>query len=276
MGNCEYCGTPAGFLKKYHKYCKEKFETGAKKIISLMMSSISNGTPLDVVEKKLREISKSHIISKQQLRLIWIKGWEAAVEEAFADGILTKDEECWLTDLSERFGLTEEDLDRYGFYSKVVKGAVLRDILEGKIPKRVKIRGDLPFNLQKSEEIVWLFQDVAYYEERTRREYVGGYQGVSIRIAKGLYYRTGGFKGRPVEKSETIYVDTGLLGVTNKHIYFYGAKKTFRIWYDKVVSFAPYSDGIGIQRDAATAKPQSFVTGDGWFTYNLLSNLSKL
>jgi hypothetical protein len=29
-------------------------------------------------------------------------------------------------------------------------------------------------------------------------------------------------------------------------------------------------------RDAANAKPQFFITGDGWFTYNLVTNLSQL
>ena len=46
--------------------------------------------------------------------------------------------------------------------------------------------------------------------------------------------------------------------------------------HERIVSFTPYTDGIGVQRDALTAKPQSFVTGDGWFTYNLVTNLAKL
>lgn len=71
---------------------------------------------------------------------------------------------------------------------------------------------------------------------------------MSIRITKGVYYRTGGFKGYPVEKEETIHVDKGILAVTTKHIYFYGPNKSFRIPYSKIVSFTPYSDGIGIQR----------------------------
>ena len=29
------------------------------------------------------------------------------------------------------------------------------------------------------------------------------------------------------------------------------------------------ADGFGIMRDAQTAKPQAFQTGDGWFPYNL-------
>jgi hypothetical protein len=64
------------------------------------------------------------------------------------------------------------------------------------------------------------------------------------------------------------------MAVTSKHIHFAGGKKSLRVPYTKIVSFTPYSDGIGIMRDAANAKQQVLVTGDGWFTYNLLTNLS--
>ena len=36
----------------------------------------------------------------------------------------------------------------------------------------------------------------------------------------------------------------------------------------------PYQDGIGLQKDGATAKPQIFKNIDGWFTYNAISNLT--
>jgi hypothetical protein len=44
----------------------------------------------------------------------------------------------------------------------------------------------------------------------------------------------------------------------------------------KIVNFVPYSNGFGIFRDAANARQQVFLTGDGWFPFNLLTNLSKL
>ena len=34
-------------------------------------------------------------------------------------------------------------------------------------------------------------------------------------------------------------------------------------------------DGIGVMRDAQTAKPQEFRTSDGWFIYNLVTNLAR-
>ena len=94
-----------------------------------------------------------------------------------------------------------------------------------------------------------------------RRERRGTSHGVSIRVARGLYYSPRQFRSRPIEWEETVHADTGLLGLTTKHLYFAGARKKFRVRYDKIVSFEPYSDGFGIMRDALTAKPQAFRTG---------------
>lgn len=35
----------------------------------------------------------------------------------------------------------------------------------------------------------------------------------------------------------------------------------------------PFDDGIGVMRDTASAKPESFVIGDGWFAYNLINSI---
>jgi len=276
MGDCIYCGKPAGFLRKVHKECKQKHEQGKSEIVSLVSKLGSEGGDLKHLEVSIKDITSSNYINTSMLNTLILSGWEKAVEVAFDDGVLTKEEEIALSELKQYFNLSQQDLDKNEAFSKIVKGAILRDILEGKLPERVEIDGNLPFNLQKTEKLIWVFQDVDYYEEKTRTRYVGGSQGVSVRIAKGLYYRTGAFKGERVQTSETIHADTGLLGVTNKHVYFAGSSKSFRINYNKIVSFEPFSDGIGIQRDAQTAKPQSFLTGDGWFTYNLIANLAQM
>ena len=152
----------------------------------------------------------------------------------------------------------------------------MRDVLNGVVPQRISVDGNLPINFQKGEQIVWAFSGSKYLEDKTRRQYVGGMQGVSIRVMKGVYYRVGAFKGHAVEHTERVHIDTGWVVVTNKNIYFAGPRKSVRLPYAKIVSFEPFSDGIGVMRDTATAKPQIFVTGDGWFTYNLVANLSQI
>ena len=276
MGNCIYCGEPAGFLKKTHEECKQHYEQGKSEIVSLIGRVGSEGGDLKRLESTIEQVAASSRIDKETMNSLLLSGWEKAVDVAFDDGLLSGEEETALSELKQYFSLSQQELDRNGAFTKIVKGAVLRDIFDGKLPERFQIDGNLPFNLQKTEKVVWVFQNVNYYEEKTRTRYVGSSQGVSIRIAKGLYYRTGAFKSERVQTSETIHADTGLLGVTNKHVYFAGSSMRFRIAYNKIVSFEPFSDGIGVQRDAQTAKPQSFSTGDGWFTYNLITNLAQM
>ena len=41
----------------------------------------------------------------------------------------------------------------------------------------------------------------------------------------------------------------------------------------RIEDFEPFSDGFGLMRDAQTAKPRGFLTGNGWFAYNLAVKL---
>ena len=102
-----------------------------------------------------------------------------------------------------------------------------------------------------------------------RRERRVTSHGVSIRVARGLYHQPSAFQSRPTLWEETVHADTGMLGLTTKHIYFAGRRKRFRVRYDKIVASGPHEDGSGIMRDVQTAKPQAFRTKGGWFAYNL-------
>lgn len=275
MGTCRYCGKPAGFLRTQHKECRRAFETGAAEIVGLVAKSLSDPVEPQMLVSQAKRIAERSFIDQNTLSATLREAWFKAIDRAFEDGILTQQEEDCLASMMDTFGLDRKALSDHPSYQRLVKGAVLRDVLEGKITERVSITGSLPFNFIKNEKLAWVFQNVPYHEMRTTTRYVGGSHGMSIRIMRGVYYRVGAFRGRPVQQSEMAHVDTGIMAVTDAHIYFGGALKSFRIPYEKIVSFQPYEDGIGIQRDAQTAKPQVFVTGDGWFTYNLITNLAK-
>ena len=204
------------------------------------------------------------------------QAWEAAVEGVLEDGLLTRDEENALDRYMDHFKLDQRQLDRNGVLTQVVKSAVLRDIAEGIVPHRQNITGRVPFNLMKSEKLVWIIQDVDYYETKTRRERRGSSHGLSIRITRGVYYRPSSFRSQAIEWDETVHADDALLGFTTKHIYFSGPKKKFRVRYDRIVDLEPYDDGFGIMKDNQTAKPQAFRTGDGWFAFNLAVNLGQM
>ena len=127
-----------------------------------------------------------------------------------------------------------------GTHTSAIQAAVIRDVTQGIIPQRQNIQGRIPFNLMKSETLVWVIDGVDYLETVTRRERRGTSHGASIRVARGLYYRPSTFLSRPIEWEETVHADTGILGLTTKHVYFAGPRKKFRVRYDRIVSFDPY------------------------------------
>lgn len=202
-----------------------------------------------------------------------LEAWKLAVDTALEDGILSADEEQRATDIASAVGIDQANAGPS--WTKLVKAAILRDVTEGRIPERAKIDG-ITANLLKKERPVWLFNGAQYFEERTSRSFAGVSHGLSIRIAKGVYYRPSMFRGSPIETSKVVHADSGGLLITSHHVYFLGARKSFRIPYRKIVAFAPFKDGIGVQRDAMTAKPQIFKVDDAWFAYNLVSNLASI
>jgi hypothetical protein len=283
LGNCKYCGKSAGFFRNKHTECDKQHQQreiiiqgGRQQITAEVLQAIKGSKNFDDLDKTIAEIEQSCFVPPADRKALLIKGWEDAVEQFLEDGILDAIEEKRLSDFKERFSLSQNDLDRNGALTKTAKAAVLRDILNGVIPQRMSFNEKLPINFQKGEQIVWVFSDSKYLEEKTCRRYVGGSQGVSVRVMKGIYYRVGAFKGHAVEHTERVHIDNGWVVVTNKNIYFAGSRKSVRLPYEKIVTFEPFSDGIGVMRDNATAKPQIFVTGDGWFTYNLITNLSNI
>lgn len=272
MGKCIYCGKQAGFLRKKHKSCEIKFNEFKQKI-SLLLSNLEN---INSVVSEFRNIAESSYISREILKKVILDEIKNLIDRVLEDNILSEEEESKILELIKGLNFNIDEIKQTSCYLKLIKGKILRDILNGIIPQIDEIDRDIPFNFQKDEKLIWLFKKTKYYERKIYKEYVGGYQGFSIRIAKGLYYRIGGFKGKPVETTKLVFVDEGLLGVTNKHLYFLGRLKSFRIKFEKIISFEPFSDGIGIYKEDDSSKLQIFQVDDGWFIYNLVSNLCKI
>ena len=227
------------------------------------------------IEDKVSEFANTFRLALGEVKPILFAAWDKAAENAIGDNLLTQEEESRLNELSEFFGMDQSATAQRPVFMKLVKAAVIRDLCEGKIPTRMKV-DDLPLSLQKGEQVIWVFKNVKYCENKTRTQFVGGSQGVSVRVMKGVYYRVGAFRGAPIQTTAMVHVDTGLLVVTNTHLTFIGPQKSVRLKHDKIISHTPYSDGIGVCRDAVTAKPQVFITDDGWFTYNVIVNAARL
>lgn len=274
MGKCKYCGKDAGFLRSKHSECEAKYNQGLAKIKHIVNSCFVSKEDFYLKVVEIRKIAVEAHIDDRSLKRNFSEVFDNAIEQYLDDGVIDTSEERTVARFIQYSGLSQNELNMNHSLEKVVQSKVLQDILQGKIPvPRITITGDFPFLLAKTEHLIWLFRNVTLHQQKVRREYVGRTHGMSFRIMKGVYYRTGGFKGHPVETTYMQRVGVGSVCLTDKNLYFASPEKSLKIPYVKILSVESYSNGIGLQKDGANEKPIFLEGINSWFTYNVIANL---
>lgn len=93
-----------------------------------------------------------------------------------------------------------------------------------------------PIILGKNEHYLTETENLDISELKTKTKYVGGSNGASIRVCKGLTLRTAAFKGEPVETIYKSEIGDGTLVLTTKKIYLVSETKTIVLNYGKIDS----------------------------------------
>lgn len=103
-------------------------------------------------------------------------------------------------------------------------------------------------NINLANDEVCHYADIGYtFKDKTiTTGYTGKSSGISIRLAKGLTYRTGGSGGKTIrEKQRTTY--TGTLYITNKRVIYSSTNECFDKTFDRITSITEVKDGIILQ-----------------------------
>ncbi|MFM1774285.1 MAG: hypothetical protein RL124_1057, partial [Acidobacteriota bacterium] len=182
MGLCRLCHEKAGFLRSEHKACVEKQNNADPLLRDLFFKHKEDPRPILAEAQKIAD--ESFIANLQSYKTDL---FSSMVHEALETDGLTEAEETKLDNLLGYLGLTPEDCKEA--LMKKGKGVVIREILAGRLPQQSGVHFTTPVILGKEEQIIWAWSGVTFYEMREHRSFEGGSQGVSLRIAKGVYYR---------------------------------------------------------------------------------------
>lgn len=197
-----------------------------------------------------------------------------AAENYMKDGLLSDDEQQRIDEFMTTFNISTANLPaKYQGteLSRIEQTKLLKQLQHGIIPQT---NVSAPILLGKDEAMLWCYDGVTMYQEKVKREMVGSHSGFSFRVMKGVTYRTGGFRGHPVEHSYMDNAGTGSLYITNKNIIFHSPMRSTKIPYKKIIGLNPYQDGMGVQQDGANAKRLIFQGFDCSFVLNIMSFIS--
>jgi hypothetical protein len=276
MADCEYCGKPAGMFRSIHKECAKRRDQARSDIDTAFRNLMIVDRPpapasFRAIVEKLGDDAR---LDNGALRAKIISGLGIAVDTALGNIDLSHGEMERLQGIVEAFDLGDRAFDEAGKREQLVKALVLKDLLEGRASTRLRVMDPLPIALKHGETLQWLFQGVALNEPKALTSYIGGSHGVSVRLAKGLSYRVGAYKGQRVEHTKIVRVGTGNLCVTTRAVYFLSGANSKKTPLSGLVSVNAYDDGIIVT--PSRGKPQIFLMSDPMFAANLILKVAAL
>lgn len=251
------------------------FDRLSQKMVRGFLAEYFTGQkPMQRVMQISQQIMSVMPLSEEQKQDMYFYMLNQAAENYMKDGLLTDDEEKRIDDYVYMLGLSTSNLPaKYqgSEINRIEQSKLLKQLQKGIIPQTNIVA---PILLGRDETVLWCYDGVTMWQEKIKKEFVGGHSGFTFRIVKGVNYRTGSFKGHPVEHSYMDNAGTGSLYITNKHIIFHSTERSIKIPYKKIIGLNPYQDGMGVQQDGANAKKLVFQGFDCSFVMNIMSFIS--
>jgi hypothetical protein len=262
---CAACGKQIGFwgtlrTDSAHPVCKECHEQARKKL-QVLVGAVGGTQSFKPDYGELWISQLESTVQKYQmpeseagpLRFTLLNGIFAMVEsqEELRDADLN-----YVVELVQRYRFQESappeitgTLFRIG----------LRQVIQGLERAEMPSRNCNGLVLQKDEICHWE-EAAGLRVVKTRRQYVGAYNSLSIPVplVRGMRYRVGGFKGHPIDETVVEEGGAGVLHVTNQRVCFTGPMRSMAIPYKKVISIGGFDRGLIVQTENEK-KPGIFV-----------------
>lgn len=229
------------------RYAQLWIESASKFYGGLVADTIKNGSITTDDRSWLSEIAHNLGLSESLCSQIYKKKAHAVVQKyvdvALADGKLSPEEDariaqiCRSLDVNIKLSHADElALERMRRMWRIAHGEM--EVVDTRI------------NLQ-SKEVCYLAREAEWHETR-RQRVAAAYSGPTMRlkIADGLYWRTGAIGIKPITRDALVRIDAGRIHITNKRLLFTGFLKNTSIKLDRILDFTRYSDGVKIDKDA--------------------------
>jgi hypothetical protein len=248
---CSQCGARApteataaegGIRGWHHRHQEAKHEREAEdNEFQTAAGRLRGGDDSDEVLQELRSLSDPRHRSAAVAALVDYSN------RLLADDSITEAEEARWQEVSSALGVGMADAP-----DLQTRFAVAR-INDGRLPELPAGGSKL---MAKRGETVYVEVPAVLLKEVIDREFRGGSRGVSIPIAKGVRYRTSGFRGHSVVVgSHMEAADNGTLSVSSTRIVFLGDRKTIETPLTKLAGVDAFDDGIRIHASNRQSAP---------------------
>jgi tetratricopeptide (TPR) repeat protein len=214
-----------------HSANKQKFKEA-------LLVAVQDGKITDEEMESLNKAKAEYGLTDDDLKPIRAGMYLIAFNAAKSDSRITADEEHELKRIQTFLGITDAEIAHT--QKDFLRLRLLDEIQRGNLPER-SVSNVI---IQKGETVYWAEYGTLLEERVTGTRYVGGSQGMSFRVMKGVSYRVGASRGHAVSETGIVPISTGTLILTSKRVIFQGDRKSFSLKLDAILDMQFYKDGI--------------------------------
>ena len=261
MAKCVVCSKSAGPFYSLHKACHLVYrDTQTCLQDNLSPSVLQSGNNSKVVEA-IQSCKPTSAFSAAQFKKLFVQEWSKQANQCVKKSNLQIEVAKNLLRLAEEYSLSDEDLEPF-LLMRLENVPHLDGLQKNKtIEKKFKA---IPENIElaDNEFVIWRFENIARSEPITTSQEKKWTVLRSVMNSMTLRSR---YKQLP-SRTE----NAGALIVTNQTLHYINNNKLTQTKYSDIHSLTPMKNGVRVQATTSGATPDTYITGDGRFTFALL------
>jgi hypothetical protein len=264
-----------GLFEAEHPACRQKFQEAHDKIRVLLNNF------RDTAEKEQEKLivstsvsinntAKEGVISIDELEEIIDNELSKAIEDELSNHRLSGPNIVNYFNLSKNiFNQQSSSKNLVKFKKNAYQSAILIMISRNMLDE-INYRDDSGTIFKNNETPIWGTEEAKYSTINKRVEYFGRSRGISVKIAKGLYYRQGVSRGERVETEYLTKPMSGSLVVTDCNLYFNSDFESINIQLGKISNIRLFDGALCIFEDRSKSKIQIIELEDAEFLANII------
>ena len=267
MGKCIVCSKSAGPFYSLHKACYKIYQNTRECLEQTLSKCIRSDVHGDELIDSLHSCKPPSNFSLSLFESLIKRAWQDQSKAVLKGKPLNSKHANYLLAVAPQLEIEDKDVEPY-LFSKL---ANLEHLICINQDKAVSINSSAlndKIDLIDDESLLWVFEDTLKVEQL---RYSEEKQWTVLQSIINNLFSKSRYKELAV-KTEA----AGNFAITNQHYHYITKEKTISVRITDIYSITPMKDGVRIQTTQRNTTSNTYLTGDGRFTYALLCYAQNL
>lgn len=260
MGKCIVCQKYAGPFYSLHKACYRVYEDTRECLRQVLSSAVDTSVQADGLTESLNDCRPTLSFSLRPFESLVRCAWHDQAKQIVKRKVVNAEHANYILSVAPALEIEDKDVGSNLFVRLANIEHLARINQNQPISKRFTEMEDR-IKLSDDETLIWVFEGAIKLERHKRAE------GKHWSVFQSLLNN---FKKSRYKELSALAVAAGDLAISNQNLYYVTKNETAIISFLAIHSITPVKDGVRIQSAQGDAMPDTYITGDGRFTYALL------